>query len=510
MNSPRVAIAAGSRIAADAGAEIAGKGGNAVDAAIAAAIVSLCTDIGVVSPGGGAFIAVLPPDGEPVIIDGYAEMPGLAGTASRDDAAWEVVFDYKGETRQRVGFGAVVTPGAFAGLAAAAEQFGRLPWSAVMAPSIRWADQGAPLTGAAAEYLLYTHAAIYSWHPDSYRVVHDADGHPRRAGDIVHVPHLADSLRIIANQGVEVLYGGALGLRIAAAVQAAGGPLSEVDLASYRPVNRRPITLAFHDWRIATNPVPSVGGSCLAAMLALLEKRATQRYDAEAIAWQAHVQHAVLSYRRRHLDGAGAGLPPRAARLLELAFEGQPDNVLEAPATIHVSAVDDRGGACAITSSAGYGSGAIAPGTGIWLNNSLGEVDLLTQGLAGIRPGTRLSSNMAPTVACRDDGAVLAIGTPGASRITTALAQVLQQHIAYGREMEAAVDQARLHVELAPERPAVSYEPGLAIEQLAGFDLRPFHEKSMYFGGVQAARWSPQDGLTAVGDARRSGCTAYG
>ena len=93
MNGPHVAIAAGSRIAADAGAEIASKGGNAVDAAIAAAVVSLCTDIGVVSPGGGAFITVLPPDGDPVVIDGYAEMPGRGGTVTRQDAAWEVVFD---------------------------------------------------------------------------------------------------------------------------------------------------------------------------------------------------------------------------------------------------------------------------------------------------------------------------------------------------------------------------------------------------------------------------------
>lgn len=510
MHNPRVAVAAGSRIAADAGAEIASQGGNAVDAAIAAAMVSLCTDIGVVSPGAGAFIAVLSPDSESVIIDGYAEMPGRCGQGAREDSAWEVVFDYKGETRQRVGFGTVAAPGAFAALAAAAEQFGRLPWSAVMAPAIRWAEQGAPLTGAAAEYLLYTHAAIYSWHADSYRVVHDTDGRPRRAGDIVHVPHLAESLRAIADQGIETLYGGPLGERIAAAVEAVGGPLSAADLASYRAVIRRPITLALRDWRIATNPVPSVGGSCLAAMLSLLDKHAAKRWDAEAVAWQAHVQHAVLSYRRRKLDGAGAGLPARAARLLQLAFEGKPDRILEAPATIHVSTVDDRGYACAITASAGYGSGAMAPGTGIWLNNSLGEMDLLTQGVAGIAPGTRLSSNMAPTVGRREDGTVLAIGTPGASRITTALAQVLQQHIEYGLQLGAAVDHARLHVELAPAGPAVSFEPGLCVERLAGFDLRPFPEKSMYFGGVQAARWSPRDGLTAVGDARRCGCTAYG
>ena len=510
MNDARVAVAAGSRIAADAGAEIAGQGGNAVDAAIAAALVSLCTDIGVVSPGGGAFVAVLPPGGEPLIIDGYAEMPGRAGPAARPESAWEVRFNYMGETRQRIGFGAAAVPGALAALASASRQFGRLSWCAVMAPAIRWTERGAPLTGGAAEYLLYTHAAIYSWHPDSYRIVHDAAGRPREAGDVVRVPHLSDSLQEIAERGVEVLYRGPLGQRIAAAVQEAGGLLGEPDLVSYRAVNRLPITRPLRDWQIATNPVPSVGGSCLAAMLDLLEKQPAEQFDARAVAHHARVQHAVLSYRRRNMDGAGARLPAAAERLLRLAYEGQQDLVLESPATIHVSAADDRGCACAITSSAGYGSGAIAPGTGIWLNNSLGEVDLLTRGLAGTPPGSRLASNMAPTVARRRDGEVLAIGTPGASRITTTLAQVLQQHIRFGLALEDAVRHPRLHVELLPRGPAVSFEPGLPVGELGEFDLRPFTAPSMYFGGVQVASWSPKSGLFAVGDSRRSGCIAYG
>jgi len=325
MNDARVAVAAGSRIAADAGAEIAGQGGNAVDAAIAAALVSLCTDIGVVSPGGGAFVAVLPPGGEPLIIDGYAEMPGRAGPAARPESAWEVRFNYMGETRQRIGFGAAAVPGALAALASASRQFGRLSWCAVMAPAIRWTERGAPLTGGAAEYLLYTHAAIYSWHPDSYRIVHDAAGRPREAGDVVRVPHLSDSLQEIAERGVEVLYRGPLGQRIAAAVQEAGGLLGEPDLVSYRAVNRLPITRPLRDWQIATNPVPSVGGSCLAAMLDLLEKQPAEQFDARAVAHHARVQHAVLSYRRRNMDGAGARLPAAAERLLRLAYEGQQD-----------------------------------------------------------------------------------------------------------------------------------------------------------------------------------------
>ncbi len=511
MSAARVAVAAGSRVAADAGAEVAARGGNAVDAAVAAALVSLCTDIGVVSPGGGAFVTVLPPDGDATVIDGYAAMPGIDATDVREDSAWEVTFDYKGETRQRVGFGTVAVPGAFAALAMAVDRYGHLPWAAVLEPAIRWAAHGAPLTGGAAEYLRYTHEAIYSWHPDSLRIVHRVDGREHVSGDVIRVPHLAESLRAIAREGVGVLYGGPLGRRIACAVREAGGPLTGADLAAYRAIERKPIVLDFHDWQVATNPVPSVGGSCLAALLALLADYPSDRYDADAVALQARVQHAVLSYRGRHLDGAGLELSQRTARLLTLARRGQPDAILESPSTIHVSAVDASGGACAITSSAGYGSGAIAPGTGIWLNNSLGEIDLLTHGLSGFAPGTRLASNMTPTVARSEDGSVLAIGTPGASRITTALAQVMHQHMAYGLDLQAAVEHPRLHVELVAGRPpAISCEPDLPTERLAGFTVRSFPEPSMYFGGVQVARWSPHAGLTAVGDTRRCGCVAYG
>ncbi len=511
----QVAIAASSRISAEAGAQLADVGGNAVDAVLGATLVSMCTDTGIMSPGGGAIVTIWPADdlggAAPLVIEGCPEMPGRNEPAECfGEAMWEVVFDYGCETHSRVGFGSVATPGAFAALAEASRRFGRLPWSKLMQPAITWAEKGFPLRGGAAEYLRYTHKSIYSWSEESFRLLHHADGSPLNEGDTVFVPHLAESLQQIASEGVETLYGGALGQRIAAGVQASGGLLGEADLAAYRAEIRHPISLAYRDWHVATCPPPSVGGASLAGMLQMLQRCPEREVNTAAVRWLVAAQQAILTYRAQRLDTAGETLPREVERLLVLAQEGNTAKLLSAPETIHISGVDDSGLACSVTASAGYGSGAIVPGTGIWLNNSLGEVDLHPTGLTGVKPGTRLFTNMAPTVAKNDAGAVLAIGSPGASRITTAIAQTLWQHIHFGKPLTDAVAYPRLHVELSPDGGHIAYEPGLPVEPMAGLNRRAFPKRSMYFGGVQVTRWCPTEGFSAVGDIRRSGHVAFG
>lgn len=485
---------------------VATQGGNAVDAAIAAMAVSVCTDTGIMSPGCGAFVTVWPADQDPVVIDGYAEMPGRGyGLQHLGEATHEVVFDYGGDTRQLVGYGTIATPGGFAGLALASEQHGCLPWKRLLEPAINQVEQGFPLTGGAAEYLAFTHQAIYSWHPESYRLLHHADGSPLGEGDIVRVPGLADSLRSIADDAA-ALYGGELGQRIAAGVRANGGLLGIEDLQAYKAVARLPVRASIGDWEVATNPPPAVGGSCLAGMLLLLERLGLDSNT--MVEHMVTAQRAILGYRASHLDGAQQALPREVERMLELADLGD-HSLLSAPSTSHVSAVDASGLACAITASAGYGCGAMIEGTGFWLNNSLGEIDLLTRGVDGLAPGTRLASNMAPTIARRrGDGAVLAVGSPGASRITTAVAQVLVNFAAQGMSLAEAVAHPRLHVELGADPATIAFEPGLAVVPMQNLLPRPFDGPSMYFGGVQAVHWSPADGLHGIADARRGGSVA--
>jgi gamma-glutamyltranspeptidase / glutathione hydrolase len=176
------------------------------------------------------------------------------------------------------------------------------------------------------------------------------------------------------------------------------------------------------------------------------------------------------------------------------------------PSTVHVSVVDADGTACAVTASSGYGSGATVPGTGLRLNNCLGEHEL-NRGEPPA-PGTRLASNMAPTVGRSDDGGVLAIGSPGADRITTALAQVLAAFTTGGADLQEAIDRPRLHVSHREDgTEAVEAEEDLPLPPL-DLPVRQHHARSMFFGGVSAALRRPDGQVTAAGDPRRSGATA--
>jgi gamma-glutamyltranspeptidase/glutathione hydrolase len=152
----------------------------------------------------------------------------------------------------------------------------------------------------------------------------------------------------------------------------------------------------------------------------------------------------------------------------------------------------------------------MVPGTGLWMNNSLGELELNPRGFHALAPGTRLVSNMAPTVARRRDGAVLAIGSPGADRITSAISQVLVNFMHLGLSLHDAIDHPRLHVEVFAGAPAIAAEPGVDLEAIDGYRVRRFPDRSMYFGGVQAAMWMPGAGHFEAADPRRTGGTARG
>ncbi len=505
----RVSIAASSPTAARAGAEIADQGGNAVDAALAAAFVSLSCEPGLVSLGGSGFITVSPPRGDAVVIDAYAEMPGRGLPADRvGEASTEVFMEYGGGMRTIVGYGSVATPGAVAGLGLASERYGALPWGDVMQPTIRLAEEGYPLPAASAEYLVYSGELIYGWHPESRAALQPADGGPLSAGAILKSPELADALRLLAREGPDCFYTGDIGRRLAEEVSGKGGLVTAEDLAAYRAVVRAPIQIELDGWDIITNPPPAIGGATLAAMLLLLDSARFTAWDEAGTLEMAQVQRAVLDYRSERLEGDDVEAAVR--HLLDIAQLGDYRRLLSSPSTIHTSTVDTDGLACSVTMSSGYGSGAVIPGTAVWLNNSLGEIELHPGGLGVLRPGQRLASNMAPTVARSATGAVMAIGSPGASRITTALAQTLANFIHLGLALHDAVERPRLHVEAFNGAPTIACEPGIPAPRLAGMGLRRFPDRSMYFGGVQAVLWDPGAGLFEAADPRRAGGVARG
>ena len=176
--------------------------------------------------------------------------------------------------------------------------------------------------------------------------------------------------------------------------------------------------------------------------------------------------------------------------------------------TVHTSAVDENGLGCSITASAGYGAGEMPEGTGLWLNNGLGEVELNRRDVASRPPGSRLPSNMAPTVA-RCEGGVLAIGSPGADRITSAIHQVLVNAVQFGMPLEDAIAHPRLHVDMSGSKDQLAAESGLDLPD-TDLPVRRFDGINMYFGGVGAAHYDASTGFEIAADPRReSGTLLY-
>jgi gamma-glutamyltranspeptidase/glutathione hydrolase len=337
--------------------------------------------------------------------------------------------------------------------------------------------------------------------------VHDDDGVVIKAGSIVVIPELAEALELIAKDGAETLYTGELAELLIRDMADNEGILTAQDLAEYEAVVRPALIVQQNGWRLATNPPPAVGGVAVAAMLALLDGVPGQgSWNQRELERLVEVQHAVFGRRLAELDEEDVR-KLEGQKLLDLAAGGDL-RALSSPSTATVSVVDDEGDACAITVSSGYGSGVMTPGTGIWLNNALGEQELVHDGPHSLAPGTRLTSNMAPSVARRDsDGAVLAISSPGSDRIPSAIAQVYALYTHGGLPLEEAVEHPRLHVRVR-EDVVVDYEDDLAVSGSTGLPTRSMPPHSMYFGGVAAAFWDPAEGLTAVGDPRRTGAVA--
>jgi gamma-glutamyltranspeptidase/glutathione hydrolase len=502
----KVALATSSELAAAAGGAIAELGGNAVDAAIAAALVSINTEPGVCSLGCGGYLTIWPAGERPVTLDGYVAVPGMGDTRPETARRAEKIYlEYGGGVETVVGPDSIGVPGGVAALGEASRRWGRLPWRELFAPVIEITAGGFPLPVASYHYLEYSGSPIFGRSADGFRALHDSAGQLRQPGELIKVPHLSASLAAIAEHGPEHFYRGELGQAMAEFVVAAGGRLNSADLAGYQVIERPSLTAALGDWEIATNPPPAVGGSVLIAMLQLMAGNELASWNDQSLLRLIDVQRAVLGFRRRHLD-LSENLQADAERLLKQAGNGELATILESASTCHTSAVDDSGLACSITMSAGYGAGEMPPGTGIWLNNCLGELELNKRGLEPGPPGTRLPSNMAPSAARNTQGDVLAIGSPGADRITTAILQTLVNHLQLGVSLDAAIRYPRAHVEWLDDDYRVAYEAGLGIE---GLDVpqRQFAGPSMFFGGVGAASYSQSKGLSAAADPRRSGGT---
>lgn len=505
MQQTDIAVAATGEQALAAGLGVAAEGGNAVDAALAAAFVALSTEPGMVSLAGGCFVSIWPGDGDPTVIDGNVEMPGRGVPADRFGAGVrEVVTTYGGGVTMHAGPGSVATPGIVPAFGVAHDRFARLDWRRLIAPAVAATRDGYPMSPAAARYLAITADSLFATDPEAHRLVTREDGSLLDGKEATRNPLLADVLDDLAAHGPDLFTGGAVGRGLVDLMAGQDGLVTQADLDAYTPVARTPELIEVGEWTVATNPPPAVGGPMLAVMLGELARRGAER----AWTWSdvIEIQRAVLGYRTTvhdfspDLEAAGRDLLARVGTSGLAALRGS-------SSTAHVSATDADGTTCAITMSSGYGAGLCIPGTGILLNNALGEVELNRLGLHALAPGSRLMSNMAPTTARAADGRALAIGSPGADRITTALMVVLGQALGLDAHLQAAIDGPRVHLRCRDDGTAtVEHEPDPALAEAAaasGLPIRETAGQDMYFGGVGATLRRADGGLVAAGDARR-------
>jgi gamma-glutamyltranspeptidase/glutathione hydrolase len=244
----------------------------------------------------------------------------------------------------------------------------------------------------------------------------------------------------------------------------------------------------------------------LYAMLRLFAQGEMTGWDRSSVARLIEVQQQCLTYRKRRLDLAPDVDAELASFLGEVDSHQFPHRYSSA-STVHTSAVDEQGLACAITASSGYGSGEMPAGTGLWLNNCLGELELNRRGLDAGPVGMRLPSNMAPTV-CRSSDRTLAAGSPGADRITTALHQFFVNALQLGLPLKEAVALPRLHFDTSGDSNRIMVEPGLPLPA-TDWPVTISDRINMYFGGVGAVSYDRNTGFEAAADPRREGGT-YG
>ena len=362
-----------------------------------------------------------------------------------------------------------------------------MPLAELVGPGVRLAREGAPVNAEQA-YILDILAPIHDrlrGHARALRAAGAAAARGRRRSASRSWPRRSNAS---APKGAEPFYRGEVAAALSEFVVEHGGTLGPADLAAYEAIERAPIRAPFRGAEVLTNPPPSSGGILIAYCLGLLERLGERSGPEQLVAAMGAANDARGEEFAEALYGEGleaslldpAGLDLAAADLLG--------------STTHISVLDGDGMCASVTCSNGSGSGVLVPGTGVILNNMLGEEDLNPLGFHAIAPGRRVPSMMAPTVVLRDGEIELGLGSAGSNRIRSAILQTIVRAVEQGMGAGEAVRAPRLHF----EQGVVQAEPGIDEEALARIEARgmPVVRRpaiNLFFGGVQAVARDPRD-----------------
>jgi len=503
----RFAIASEAPATVQAGRQLAEMGGNAVDIAVGSALAATVSEALMCSLGGSAFIAIKKPGEEPELIDGADAMPHIPQQDLHNkQKAWkQASIPYGDGITVNVGHASVAVPGMLRALELAWRRHGSLPWREILCPAVELAKSGVVANQTLVKWLDMAGKAVFYEQRESREAFFPDGVNPLQHGELYKQPHLSSSLELIAREGADALYRGDLGRAFEQEIIGNHGYITLAELSAYEAKVRRPLTLRSRGFKLALNPPPSIGGAMVGSMVQMFDSLWSGRMTpAETTLALARIQRVMFSLRQQ--EGSANWGPERADLIMEKNWLQRFFDKTFSPNTMHMSTAAADGTVVAITMSNGYGSGVSIPGTGIPTNNSLGEPELNPAGFFCIPPGGRLVSNMSPTVAWHKDGTTVAMGSPGASRITTTIFQSWLRFAFQNMSIEDMVRAPRLHVENIGGEFIVQHEPGIDVS-LAGqqFKLRAFEEKDMYFGALNVAGSDSQGRLHALADTRRQG-----
>jgi gamma-glutamyltranspeptidase/glutathione hydrolase len=530
----RGVIAAGDPKTAQTGADILRIGGNAVDAAVAAAFVSFIAEIGVVHLGGSGIAQIFDPyagsSHVATTYDFFSVMPGLGGERSKEQIDFQEVLVDFGPTTQSffLGRGSVAVPGNIFGLCKMASEHGRLPLPQLLEPAIELAQNGhrlRPFQAATCELLspLYTNT-------ESMRQIFLKEGRMIQTGELLCIPDLAETLQELAIHGSQAVRNGFLSDAIVADQEVNGGLITKGDFERFEVRLLKPISIRYRDYEVLLPPPSSSGGVLTAFTLKLLSNFEVSDHrhgSAEYLRLLFEIM-AATTRARPFLDRALDDLPiseslayfladyfiDRYVEEVRSALKNGPSypalsEQSDRPDTSHISVIDGDGLAVSLTTTAGESAGYVVPGTGMITNNILGEADLHPAGFHKRPPGQSIPTMMTPTFVLKDGNIRLVVGSGGSIRIRSAILQVLSNLLDFKMRLVNAVNSSRVHLEDG----VLQCEQGFdeqAVDQLQswGYPVNRWDKRSIYFGGAHSVSRTESGQLVASGDNRRGGAVA--
>ena len=532
-------VASHNQLSSEIAADILAKGGNAIDAGAALGFALAVTLPRAGNIGGGGFMLVhVAALNRTIAIDFRETAPTAASQDMFFDDNGNVVLDQT----YRFSHKSSAVPGSVAGLAHIVENYGSMTLAEVLEPAIRLARDGIEVTYDLAADLARSQRLKHN--PASLRKFYKPDGSNYEVGELWKQPDLAWTLSEIAEHGVEAFYSGSVAKKIVADMEAHNGLITMQDLADYKVVEREPVRGSFRGYEIAAMPAPSSGGTHVIQMLNILEnfplaKMGPESADtlhimAEAMKFSyadrskylgdpdfVEVPTEILVSKKYASDIAAKISMERALTSDEIA-PGQL-SIYESDETTHYSVVDDEGNMVGNTYTLmfTFGSGVVIEGTGILMNNNMGNFTLRSDipdafGLMGsennlIRPNRRPVSSMSPVLVSKNGQPILMTGSPGGSKIISANMQMVLNVVEFGMNIADAAVAPRIHHQWKPD--VLEIESGISPDTVSRLIDRGqninFSQRSAGMGSLQTVMW--QDGIFyGYSDPRRPGAGAVG